>query len=141
MIIVCHAWSNSSVRTTRNHWNLLLANERIDRSTLVVRTPGADGYKLFGLDDVGGQVVAVDATGIEADRFLPASRLGRRPVSEEHRLLAMVDVVPRSSLFTLTIRPKRSQSRQVAGRLRMKLDIRTQPRMDHQMRTEIDRKR
>ena len=55
---------------------LLVENLATIELARVVGTLGAHGDELFRLDDVGGEVVAVDATGVEADGFLSASRFG-----------------------------------------------------------------
>ena len=75
-------------------------------SRLVVRTLGAHGNEFVGLDDVGGEVVAVDAAGIQADRFLTPTWFGRRPVAEENYLLAVIDVIPGRPFITLAISPR-----------------------------------
>src|SRR5690242_3012865 len=111
------------------------------RSRLVVRTFRFDGHKLVSLDNVGRQRVTVYTTSVEADGFLAAARLGRGPVTEEHRLLTVIDVIPRRAFITFAIAAERSQPRQIAGRLRVELDVWTQTRVHHEMRAEIDRER
>ena len=46
-------------------------------SRLVVSTLSADRHKLIGLNDVSREVVTVNTSRIEPDRFLPTTWLGR----------------------------------------------------------------
>ena len=45
-------------------------------SRLVVSAFGFDGDELVALDDVGREVVAVDAAGVDTDSFAAPTRLG-----------------------------------------------------------------
>src|SRR6185436_5492595 len=83
-------------------------------SGFVVSRFGFHTYEFIFFDDVSREVVAVNTTGIQPDRILSAPRLGRRPVTEEHSLLAVIDVIPRRSLVTLAIRAEGADARHVA---------------------------
>ena len=66
--------------------------------------------ELISLNDVSRQVIAINTTSIEPDRILTSAWFRGRPVSEEHRLLAVVNVIPGSAFFTFSIGAERTQS-------------------------------
>src|ERR1043165_3426812 len=86
-------------------------------SRLIVSTRCFDLHKLVRLDDVGSQRMPVNTTRVEADRFLATTRFGRGPVTEQHRLLTVINVIPRRAFVTFTIAAERAQTRQVTSRL------------------------
>src|SRR6185369_6646084 len=100
----------------------------------VVSLLGFHSDKFISLDDVRGQVVSIHTTCIETNSFLAASRFRRRPVTKQHHLFAIVDVVPGRSFIAFAIGSKSSESCQVTSCLRMQLYIWTQARMHYQMR-------
>ena len=74
----------------------------------VVGVVGGDGNQFVFFDDVGREVVAVDAAGVEADRFGAAAGFGRGPVAEKHDFVSVINFIPRRPVVTLSILPERA---------------------------------
>ena len=62
------------------------------------------GYYLFGLYYVSRKVIPINTAGIETDGLLSPSRFGRRPVAEQHNLLAVINLVPGRTIAVGAIR-------------------------------------
>src|SRR5215510_4030654 len=94
--------------------------------------------ELVGFDDVSRQGVTVNTTRIQADCLRSTPWFRCRPMSEEHRLITVVNVIPGRSFLALAVGPQNTDTSQVASRLRMELNIRPQACMNHQMLLQID---
>src|ERR1051325_5844251 len=83
-------------------------------STWVVRLLCINADKLVGLNDISGQLVAVDAARIKSNGLRAASRFFRRPVPKQHRFFTIVDVIPRRAFGAFAVRAERPNSCQIA---------------------------
>src|SRR5262245_2566233 len=84
-------------------------------SRIVVYALRLHGDELVGFDNVGREVVAVDATSVQPNRFAAAAWFGGGPVTKQHDLLTMIDVIPRRAVLAFTIGTEGSQKCHVAG--------------------------
>ena len=90
---------------------------RYEVSRCIVSAFRLDADKLVSFYDVRGKRMAINASGIEADRLGATPRFLRGPMSEDDDLFTVVNMIPGCAFVTFTIRSQSTQARQITGGL------------------------